>query len=66
MTHMLENFLKDIRGMSSIEYGLLIGLVALGIIIALGQLGQSTSSIIQQATDTFDQSTKSLSSDPQQ
>ena len=54
MKQILKRFSKNVKGRSSVEYGLLISLVAIGIIIALSQLGASTSNIIQLATDAFD------------
>ncbi len=66
MKQILKRFSSNVKGMSSVEYGLLISLVAIGIIIALSQLGASTSSIIQLATDAFDKAAADTNASSQQ
>lgn len=39
MTNMIKNFWKDEEGATAIEYGLIAGLIAVGIITALTALG---------------------------
>ena len=38
---MLKRFLKDERGQDLIEYGLLAGLIAIALILVLGQVGDA-------------------------
>jgi pilus assembly protein Flp/PilA len=39
----IKNFFKDESGASAVEYGLLVSLIAVGIIIAVTTLGQNLS-----------------------
>ncbi|GAB5096983.1 Flp family type IVb pilin [Caballeronia sp. LP006] len=38
MTHFFKRYLKDTRGITAIEYGLIAGVLALGIMTAVGGL----------------------------
>jgi pilus assembly protein Flp/PilA len=37
----IKNFFKDESGAAAVEYGLLVGLIAVGIVVAVGTLGDT-------------------------
>ncbi len=39
MLNSIKNFLQDERGASAVEYGLIVGLIAVAIVAVLGTLG---------------------------
>lgn len=45
MTNFIKTFCKDEKGATAIEYGLIAGLVAVGIIFALTSLGTELSAL---------------------
>jgi pilus assembly protein Flp/PilA len=45
MQHHIMNFLREEEGATAIEYGLIAGLVAVGIIVALTALGTDLSGL---------------------
>ena len=49
----IKNFFKDESGASAVEYGLLVGLIAVVIITAVSSLGTKVSSALQTAADTL-------------
>ena len=49
----IKRFFKDEEGVTMIEYGLIAGLVAIVIIVALASIGVSLSSFFQTAADTI-------------
>ena len=49
----IKNFFKDESGASAVEYGLLVGLIAVVIIAAVGSLGGKVSTALQTAADTL-------------
>ena len=50
---MYETFLKDEEGASAIEYGLIIGLIAVAAIVVLAVLGGQIEGVFQSASDTI-------------
>jgi len=40
MTDIIKNFWKDEEGATAIEYGLIAGLIAVAIIVAVGDIGE--------------------------
>ncbi|WP_084516978.1 Flp family type IVb pilin [Desulfatiglans anilini] len=50
----LWSFLKDEEGVTAIEYGLIAALVAVGIIVALGALGDSLTGIFGDVSTALD------------
>jgi pilus assembly protein Flp/PilA len=49
----IKNFFKDESGASAVEYGLLVGLIAVIIIGAVGTLGGKVRDAFQSAADTL-------------
>ncbi|MDH5858741.1 Flp family type IVb pilin [Lampropedia aestuarii] len=45
MTNIIKKFWKDEEGATAIEYGLIAGLIAVGIIVAATQLGVDLSAL---------------------
>lgn len=39
MTNMIKNFWKDEEGATAIEYGLIAGLIAVGLLVSLTEIG---------------------------
>jgi pilus assembly protein Flp/PilA len=48
----MKNFVRDIRGATAIEYGLIAGLIAMVIITAVGTVGSSLSTTMYAAIAT--------------
>ncbi len=46
----MKNFFKGESGQGMVEYGLIIALVAVAVLVALGALGTSTSGIFDKIT----------------
>ena len=53
MTEPLKNFLKDEEGASMVEYGLLVGLIALVAIGAVTTLGSSVSTLFSNISSSL-------------
>ena len=51
MVNSVKRFWNDESGISSVEYALLLALIAAGIAVAAGALGDAVDSEIQQAAD---------------
>ena len=49
----IKNFFKDESGASAVEYGLLVGLIAVVIIGAVSALGGKVQNALQTAADTL-------------
>lgn len=49
--HSLYKFYRDDRGASAVEYGLVVGLIAVALIIVLTSLGGGLDNLFQQAAD---------------
>jgi len=49
----IRSFLSDDEGASAIEYGLILGLIAIVLIIALGQIGTGLNSLFQSAATSI-------------
>jgi pilus assembly protein Flp/PilA len=47
----MKNFFKDETGASAVEYGLLVSLIAVAIIVAVTALGGKLSSVFQGTSD---------------
>ena len=47
----IKEFLKDEEGASAVEYGLIIGLIAVALIIVLGLLGDGLNTLFGAASD---------------
>ena len=54
---MLKNFWKNESGQGMVEYGLIIALIAVVVIVALTSLGTSVSGIFDKATKSLDEVT---------
>jgi pilus assembly protein Flp/PilA len=50
---MLKRFLKDERGEDLIEYGLLAGLIAIALILVLGDVGSALIDVFQAIVDAL-------------
>lgn len=53
MVQKLVNFLKDEEGASAVEYGLIVGLVAVAIVAVLGTLGGGLNSLFKTIADSL-------------
>ncbi|MCP1632834.1 Flp family type IVb pilin [Kerstersia gyiorum] len=51
MKEQIVRFLKDEDGATAIEYGLIAGLIAIAIIVALGTLGDELSAMFGRVSD---------------
>lgn len=51
MSQALMKFLRDEEGASAVEYGLIIGLIAVALIIVLGVLGGGLGNLFQSVCD---------------
>ncbi len=51
MLTFIKEFLKDEEGASAVEYGLIIGLIAVALIIVLGLLGDGLNTLFGAAKD---------------
>ena len=49
----MMKFLKDESGQGMVEYGLIIGLIAVGVIAALGFLGPKVATLFNTVTSTL-------------
>lgn len=49
MLEQIKTFLKDEEGASAIEYGLIIGLIAVALIVVLGLLGDGLGTLFNAA-----------------
>lgn len=49
----VRSFVADEEGASAIEYGLIIGLIAVALVIVLGLVGTDLSSLFQSVSDTI-------------
>jgi len=50
---MLKNWLKDENGQGMVEYGLIIGLIAIVVIVALLALGPKIRNLFQDTADSM-------------
>jgi len=53
MRAMLKRFVRDTRGATSIEYGLIAALLAIGIIGAVGFVADGTNSTFETVSEAF-------------
>lgn len=51
MLQQFLNFFKDEEGASAVEYGLILGLIAIVLIVVLGLLGDGLEGMFQSAAD---------------
>lgn len=51
MTNMIKNFWKDEEGATAIEYGLIAGLIAVAIIVAVGDIGTRLQKVFEYIRD---------------
>lgn len=51
----LKAFFKDEEGQGMVEYGLIIALIAIVVIVALGSMGESISGIFDRSSGVLDQ-----------
>lgn len=54
MLEQIKAFLKDEEGASAVEYGLIIGLIAVFLIVVLGLLGGGLDTLFNRAVDELD------------
>lgn len=59
MLEQIKAFLMDEEGASAVEYGLIIGLIAVALIIVLGLLGGSISGLFNDASTALNTATNS-------
>ena len=52
---MLKKWFKDEEGQGMVEYGLIIGLIAVVVIVALVALGRKIRDMFQDVNDTIDE-----------
>ncbi len=53
MKKLLKKYLNDDSGATAIEYGLIAGLIAAAMILGATALGQSTSTLYEDAANSF-------------
>lgn len=53
MTNFIKNFWKDEEGATAIEYGLIAGLVAVGLLTALTSIGQNLRNVFCDIADAL-------------
>lgn len=58
MKNIFAKFLKDESGATAIEYGLLAALIAVGIIVTAGTLGDSLNTTFTKVSTELDAATK--------
>lgn len=51
MTNLIQRFWNDEEGATAIEYGLIAGLIAVGLVVALTALGTDLSTLFQGIAD---------------
>ncbi len=54
MLEQIKAFLMDEEGASAVEYGLIIGLIAVAIVLVLGSLGNGLNGLFTSANDALD------------
>ena len=54
MLEQIKAFLMDEEGASAVEYGLIIGLIAVAIVLVLGLLGTGLNGLFTSANDALD------------
>lgn len=59
---MLRNWLKDENGQGMVEYGLIIGLIAIVVIVALVALGPKIRDMFQKSADEMSKAATSATS----
>lgn len=53
MLQKIKAFLKDERGASAVEYGLIVGLIAVAIVAVLGTMGGGLNSLFKTISDSL-------------
>ncbi len=53
MTNFIKNFWNDEEGATAIEYGLIAGLIAVGIIASVGDIGTKLAEFFKYIADTL-------------
>lgn len=53
MLELIKAFLEDEEGASAVEYGLIIGLIAVALIIVLGLLGGGLENLFESANESL-------------
>jgi len=51
MLKRIENFLKDEEGASAVEYGLIVGLIAVAVVAVLATMGGGLNNLFTKAKD---------------
>jgi Flp pilus assembly pilin Flp len=54
MSAKIQSFITDEQGATSIEYALMVMLIALVVIVAVAALGLATNSLFEEAKDEFE------------
>lgn len=62
--NLLSQMMKSKKGQGMVEYGLIIGLIAIVVIVALGLLGENLTGIFNTISDTVGTAVPSPSSSP--
>lgn len=55
MLNKMMNFLRDEEGASAVEYGLIVGLIAVAIIVVLGLVGGGLENLFTKASTKLDE-----------
>jgi pilus assembly protein Flp/PilA len=55
MKNLVSHFLFSQKGTTSIEYGLIVGLIFLAIVLAVSDLGTSVGNLFQRVADRYPQ-----------
>jgi pilus assembly protein Flp/PilA len=51
MLNQISRFLKDEEGASAVEYGLIVGLIAVAIVVVLGTMGTGMNNLFTSVSD---------------
>jgi len=54
MTNTIKKFLKDEEGATAIEYGLIAGLIAVGLLVALTDIGSKLAVVFDKISKSLD------------
>ena len=51
MLEMMKKFVRDEEGVTAIEYGLIAALIAVVIVVAVGEVGENLNSVFEKVRD---------------
>lgn len=58
MLKQIVNFLKDEEGASAVEYGLIVGLIAVAVVVILGTMGGGLNKLFTTVSDQVGEANK--------